>query len=72
MTRLIMFLVRKKLRLKNGECFRFSNQKNKADEYYIDSFGIWKLYTRGVTTRVKMSNVSLNWLLNPCCEIEKV
>ena len=72
MARLILFLVRRKLGLKKGEAFRFSNQKNKKDEYRITSFGVLKVYTRGLTTRVKMSNVSLNWLLDPDCKIEKV
>lgn len=71
MERLILFLVRIKLGLKKGEAFRFTNQKNKKDEYYFGYYCIWKVREINGVTYITQSNVSLNWLLNPCCEIEK-
>ena len=72
MTRLILFLIRRKLGVKKCENFRFTNQKNKEDTYYFYNAGIRKVYKRDDITRCKQSNVSLNWLLDPNCEIEKV
>lgn len=73
MTRLILFLVRRKLGLKKGEWFRFTNQKNKEDKYFITNDEVVKM-TRSSNGFIyaKPSNVSLNWLLDPNCEIEKV
>lgn len=68
MKRLILFLIRLKLGVKKNERFRFTNQTNKDECYYIDSFGVIKISVN----RTKLSNVSLNWLLNRYCEIEKV
>lgn len=70
MTRLILFLIRLKLGVKRNEEFRFTNQKNKHNVYYITSYSIRKFSKK--TGALKYSNVSLNWLLDPCCEIEKV
>lgn len=72
MTRLILFLIRLKLGLKKGEAFRFTNQKNKNDEYYFSNIGVWKIHTINDLIHISLSNVSLNWLLDPNCEIEKV
>jgi hypothetical protein len=72
MSRLILFLIRLKLGVKKGEAFRFSNQKNKNDKYYFSNIGVWKIHTINDLTHISLSNVSLNWLLDPRCEIEKV
>ncbi len=76
MVRLILFLVRRKLGLKNHEYFRFSNQKTN-NLYYIDDRAVWKIQPRHtsygtVIHDVKLSNVSINWLLGDRCKIEKV
>ena len=42
MTRLIIFLIRKKLGLKKYEHFRFTNQKDKQNYYYFTETSIIK------------------------------
>ena len=69
MNRIILFFVRLKLRLKKGECFRFANQKNKNNYYYINSDGIFKVTPLKYNDLVRPANVSLKWLLDPNCEI---
>lgn len=68
MTRLIIFLIRKKLGLKKYEHFKFTNQKDKKNYYYFTETSIIK-DVRGYRT---LSTVSLNWLLDNDCSIEKV
>ena len=72
MNRIILFFVRKKLRLKKGECFRFANQKSSSNYYYITSKGIFKVIPLKYNIMVRPANVSLKWLLDPKCEIVKV
>lgn len=66
MRRLILFLIRRHLGLKKGELFQFANQKSNA-VYYFDDHAIMKDWHH-ITTP---SSVSLNWLLDPECEIKK-
>ena len=68
MRRLIIFLIRKRFGLKKLERFRFTNQYNWNTCYYFTSHSIMK----ELPHTVKKSSVSLNWLLDPECEIEKV
>ena len=42
MTRLILLLIRKKLRVKKYEAFRFANQKSKYDYYFFTSNRLMK------------------------------
>ena len=63
----IIFLIRKRLGLKKYEHFRFTNQKTNA-EYYFTECNIMKTYS-GWT---QPSHVSVNWILDDNCEIEKV
>ena len=65
--RIVIFLVRRRLGLKIGEFFRFTNQKTDA-VYYFTDISLVKVYKRGI----KLSGVSLNWLLDPNCKIKKV
>ena len=67
MRRLIVFLVRKKLGLKLCEEFKFTNQKSDA-VYWFTKEKILKHWNG----RVEPSSVSLNWLLDDECEIERV
>lgn len=67
MKRFIIFLIRKRLGLKKNELFRFSNQLEQSVYYFTD------------TTLMKIKNgyvdksgVSLNWLLDDECKIEKM
>lgn len=67
MRRFVIFLIRKKLGLKKYECFRFVNQKSDAVYYFTES-SVMK-HWRGQTMR---SGVSVNWLLDDECEVERV
>lgn len=62
---LILFLIRKHLKLDKYEPFQFTNQKSNA-VYYFGDDGLMKAW-RGVTEK---SGVSLNWLLDKECQIE--
>ena len=66
MKRLIIFLIRKRLGLKLREPFHFTNQKSKAVYYFAED----SLMKAWHGTIVK-SGVSLNYLLDETCEIEK-
>lgn len=66
-TRFIYFLVRRHLHITMWEPFRFTNQKHN-DLYYFSSEG---LVRRG-NGQKRMSDVPLNWLLDPKCEIQYV
>ena len=67
MKRLIIFLIRKRLGLKKNELFRFANQCEQSI-YYFTKTGLMKV-KYGQAMR---SGVSLNWLLDNECEVEKV
>lgn len=66
MIRLILFLIRKRLGLKKGQYFRFTNQKSDA-KYYFTENKVMKIYNGEIT----FSSVSLNWLLDDNCKIIK-
>ena len=72
MKRLIIFLVRKKLGLKKGEHFRFSNQLNPYNTYYFTDDAVMKHFGRWKGSDDVKSSVSLNWLLDDECKIVKV
>lgn len=65
--RIVIFLVRKRLKLKKYERFKFKNQKTDAVYWFTDTKVLKAEFD--ITTR---SGVSLNWLLNDKCEIERV
>ena len=67
MKRLITFLIRKRLGLKEYEPFQFTNQKSNA-VYYFTEDAVIKAW-RG---SVEKSGVSLNWLLDDECTILKL
>lgn len=72
MKRLILFLIRRKLKLRKYEKFRFINQKSKDNYYYFNNYGLMKVEYRkkGVVIR-RPSNVKFNFLISDSCEIEK-
>ena len=70
MKKLILFLIRKRLGLKKGESFRFSNQKSESNFYFFDDDGIIRYDP--VFNFAKYSDVSLNYLLSNECEIIKI
>ena len=67
MRRFVIFLIRKKLGLKKYESFKFINQKSDA-VYYFTEFNLMKRWHN----QTMLSGVSVNWLLDPECEIERV
>ena len=64
---IVIFLIRKKLGLKKYENFKFVNQKTDAVYYFTES-NVMKRW-RGQTM---LSGVSINWLMDDECKIEKV
>ena len=73
MSRLIIFLVRKRLRLKKYEPFRFTNQRSKKDYYYFTVKRLVKAeYKKGQDKQFKrLSSVSFNWLIDRDCKIRR-
>ena len=67
MKRFIIFLIRKRLGLKKNELFRFSNQLEQSVYYFTDTTLMKIKYGY-----VDKSGVSLNWLLDDECKIEKM
>lgn len=65
--RIVLFLVRKKLRVKRNDEFYFNNQKNKKDRYYFTKDHIYHIDTKAGT--IEPSSVSLTWLLDEACGI---
>lgn len=76
MNRLILWLIKRRFHLKWHEEFRFTNQKSR-DVYWFDKLGLFKIEyktTRGGKVQpvgMMLSGVSLNWLLDKDCKIEK-
>jgi hypothetical protein len=66
MKRLIVFLVRTRLGLKEREPFQFVGQKSNA-VYYFTEDAVMKAW-RG---KIEKSGVSLNWLLDDDCKLKK-
>ena len=67
MRRIVMYLLRKRLGLKPFEHFQFLGQKTDAVYWFTES-GIMKRWHNQTT----MSGVSVNWLLDDECKIERV
>ena len=69
MRRFIIYLIRKRLGLKKYQHFVFDNQRDKDNnKYYFIDIGLMKI-EYGTH---RLANVSLNWLLNDECRIEKI
>lgn len=67
---LIIYLIRKKLRLRKHQRFRFANQKSPTDCYYFTSDTLMKESVNGYR---HASRASLTWLLSDeCCVIADV
>ena len=64
--RLVFFIVRRKLGLKEREPFVFVGQKSNAIYYFTEDalMKAWRGY-------IEKSGVSLNWLMDDSCEIQK-
>lgn len=72
MKRLILFLIRRRFGLKKWELFTFTNQKSN-DLYFFTEEGLFKRYYRDHWDWCSFkSSVSLNWLLDEKCQINKL
>jgi hypothetical protein len=74
MKRIILFLIRRRLGLKKHELFRFTNQKTK-DLYKFTNDGLMKIVDLNPFINIVNewpSGVSLSWLLDDDCKIEKI
>lgn len=63
----VIFLIRKKLGLKKYENFKFIGQKSDAVYYFTES-NLMKRWRN----QTMLSGVSVNWLLDNDCKIERV
>lgn len=70
--RLIIFLIRKRLRLGKGQRFKFKNQKT-DNVYYFTADRLVKV-TEGkwALPKKEKSLVSLNWIISDDCEVEVI
>ena len=70
--RLIVFLIRRRLKLKKYQRFRFKNQKTE-NVYYFTEYRLIKIpEDKRPVSRAEKSLVSLNWLLSDECEVEVI
>lgn len=70
--RLIVFLIRRRLRLKKYQQFRFKNQKT-DNVYYFTEYMLIKIpEDKRTVSRAEKSLVSLNWLISDECEVELI
>lgn len=70
--RLIVFLIRRRLRLKKHQQFRFKNQKT-DNVYYFTADKLIKIpEDKRTVGKAEKSLVSLNWLVSDECEVEIV
>ena len=68
--RLIVCLIRRRLKLKKYQRFRFANQKT-DNVYYFSEYMLIKIpEDKRTVSRAEKSLVSLNWLLSDECEVE--
>lgn len=73
--RLIIFLIRRKLKLKKYELFQFVNRKSLWNKYYFGKNYLFKIEYEDDNYSIediKPANVSLNWLLSGECKIKKI
>lgn len=70
MKRLIIFLISRRLGLKFGEQFRFTNQKS-DDIYWFSPLG-YLLKANPKYPVPLESGVSINWLLSDKCEVKRL
>ena len=70
-TLIIIFLIRRRLKLKLGEPFMFTTQKETDSYYYFTPSEIKKVYYVDGVEYCKTAGVGLNWLLDDRCKIIK-
>lgn len=69
MNRIIVTLFRIKFGLKKYQKFQFTNQRNRKDLYYFSDKELIKIENGYL---YQQSGVSLNWLMNKDCRIDKL
>ena len=69
--KLIVYLIRRRLGLKLGERFQFTNQHSICEYYYFTDSALMKIRILDGTSIHTPSGVSLNWLLSDKCEIRR-
>lgn len=72
--KLILFLIRKLLRVDKYELFFFCNQKSSNAVYFFNDDGLMKTWWSkgsGMYDGAVKSSVSLNWILDDRCKIDK-
>lgn len=76
MKKLIIYLIRRRMGLKLGERFQFTNQNeiNNEQYYFFTDSALMKIWTNKNSGReyITYAGVSLNWLLDDKCEIRIV
>ena len=70
--RLIVFLIRRRLRLKKYQPFQFKNQKTENVYYFTEDRLIKIPEDKRTVSRAEKSLVSLNWLVSDECEVDVV
>ena len=68
--KLIIFLIRRRLGVKDQEHFRFIGQKSDS-YYYFDGLKLMKVTKYRGKPHTRPSNVNLNWVLDDECKIVK-
>lgn len=71
--KIVLFLVRKKLKVDKYVLFRFPDQLSTNAVYFFDDTGLKKTWlSKGeqILESGVRSNVSLNWLLDDNCKID--
>ena len=77
MNRLILWLIKRRFGLHWYDRFRFTNQKTN-DVYWFEKCGLYKIEYRTTHSGkvqpvgIGLSGVSLNWLLDKDCKIQKL
>lgn len=66
-SRIVIFLIRRKLGLRKDQAFQFTNQKKKAI-YWFTNTNLMKMEHNEVAP----SSVSLNWLIDKECAVRPV
>lgn len=73
LTRLILFLIRVKLRVKKRERFKFTNQRSERNYYFFRDYALWKVeFDEDGKPHAELSQVSLNWMVDPECKVKKL
>ena len=72
MKRLILFLIRRRFGLRRYQRFNFTNQKSNDQYFFTDEGLLKRYYTYPWGWHTVKSSVSLNWLLDKECKINKL